>query len=54
MTVPEHFLIGAEIGPPQSLVENGSLKFGREVVRMSDMFDEELWKNYSNDHHFTC
>ena len=53
MTVPEHFLIGAEIGLPQSLVENGSLKFGMEVVKMSDMFDEELWKNYSNDHHFT-
>ena len=53
MTVPEHFLIGAEIGLPQSLVENGSLKFGMEVVRMSDMFDEELWKSYSNDHHFS-
>lgn len=53
MRVPEHFLIGAEIGLPESLVENGSLKFGMEVVRMSDMFDEELWKNYSHGHHFS-
>ena len=53
MTVPEHFLIGAEIGLPQSLVENGTLNFGMEVVRMSDMFDDGVWRKYSNDHDFS-